>query len=129
MSNVNVFDSILSNILVGNGQSFPFYNIFKVQDAPNITYLELALAGYSKDDIAVVVQNGNLAVSTTFTPKAPEGNIEFFERGITKRTFERKFKLPKYGKVESVSMDNGMLRIKVVTETPETEKPIKLEIM
>lgn len=128
MRDVNIFDSILGNILVGNGQSFPFYNIFKVEDEPIVTYLELALAGYSKDDIAVVVQNGNITVSTTFTPRVTDEGIEFFERGITKRTFERKFKLPKYGRVESVSMENGMLKIKVVTETPETEKPIKLEI-
>ena len=68
---------------------FPPYNIQKVTDH---TYtIEMALAGFSKEDIEVEVAQGVLTIKST---KENDAEDEFtLHRGISYRKFNRKFTL------------------------------------
>ena len=113
-----VFDNLqryVDNNVTSTG--FPPYNIQKVGDY-NYT-IEMALAGFSKDDIEVEVADGTLSVRSD---KKEEPDDEFtYHRGISYRKFERKFTLADDLVVNGAKLENGMLDLERIV--PEEKKP------
>ena len=109
----NLFDSIATN-----RSNFPPYNIVKSED--DGTEVQLALAGYSKDDIEVSVQDKVLTISSSGVDK--QDDIEYNYRGVAKRAFTIKFSIGQYQEVKDVSMKDGMLFISFETVLPEDKK-------
>ena len=102
-----------------NSTGFPPYNIQKVGDY-NYT-IEMALAGFSKDDIEVEVADGTLSVRSD---KKEEPEDEFtYHRGISYRKFERKFTLAADLVVNGAKLENGMLTIDLERIVPDEKKP------
>ncbi len=102
-----------------NSTGFPPYNIQKVGDY-NYT-IEMALAGFSKNDIEVEVAEGTLSVRSD---KKEEPEDEFtYHRGISYRKFERKFTLADDLVVNGAKLENGMLTIELERIVPEEKKP------
>ena len=102
---------------------FPPYNIRKGGD---YTYaIEMALAGFSKDDIEIEVAEGLLAVRSVKENDENDSNIY---RGISYRKFNRKFTLADDIVVNDASLENGMLVISLERIIPEEKKPRKIEI-
>ena len=98
---------------------FPPYNIQKVGDY-NYT-IQMALAGFSKDDIEVEVADGTLSVRSD---KKEELEDEFtYHRGISYRKFERKFTLAADLVVNGAKLENGMLTIDLERIVPDEKKP------
>ena len=100
-----VFDQ-LTAYAANNATSsgFPPYNIRKGGD---YTYaIEMALAGFSKDDIEIEVAEGLLAVRSVKENDENDSNIY---RGISYRKFNRKFTLADDIVVNDASLENGML--------------------
>ena len=102
-----------------NSTGFPPYNIQKVGDFKY--QIDMALAGFSKDDIEVEVSDGTLSVRSD---KKEEPEDEFtYHRGISYRKFERKFTLADDLVVNGAKLDNGMLTIDLERIVPEEKKP------
>ena len=97
---------------------FPPYNIVKSKD--DGTEIQLALAGYSKDDIEVSVQDKVLTISSSGVDK--QDDIEYNYRGVAKRAFIIKFSIGQYQEVKDGSMKDGMLFISFETVLPEDKK-------
>ena len=73
-------------------QSFPPYDLVKLDED---TYkLSLAIAGFSKDEVEVSVDNGSLVVKGE---KTEEASNEVLHKGIATRKFTRTFALRVYG--------------------------------
>ena len=105
---------------------FPPYNIQKVEDFKYT--IELALAGFSKDDIEVEVADGILTVRSV--KENDDVDDEWtLHRGISYRKFNRKFTLADDIVVNGASLENGMLVIKLERIVPEEKKPRKVEII
>ena len=119
-----VFDQ-LQKYVTNNVQSsgFPPYNIQKGGDY-NYT-IELALAGFSKDDIEVEVADGTLSVRSD---KKSEPDDYSIHRGISYRRFDRKFTLADDIVVAGASLENGLLRIELERVVPEEKKPRLIEV-
>ena len=123
-----VFDQ-LQNYVEHNATStgFPPYNIRKGGD---YTYaIEMALAGFSKDDIEVEVEDGLLTVRSL--KENDETNEEYdsnIYRGISYRKFNRKFTLADDIVVNDASLENGMLKIDLERIVPDAKKPRKITI-
>lgn len=109
----NLFDSIATN-----RSNFPPYNILKTED--DGTQVQLALAGYSKDDLEVSVQDKVLTISSSGVDK--QDDIEYNYRGVAKRAFTINFALGQYQEVKDVTMKDGMLYISFETVLPEDKK-------
>ena len=109
----NLFDSIATN-----RSNFPPYNILKTEDKG--TELQLALAGYSRDDLKVTVQDKVLTISSSGVDK--QDDIEYNYRGVAKRAFTINFSLGQYQEVKDVTMKDGMLYISFETVLPEDNK-------
>src|SRR6478672_11039036 len=104
--------------------SYPPYNIEKVgEDAYRLT---MAVAGFSRDDIELVVQENTLFV--TGKAQKEEENGRYLHRGIARRAFERRFSLADHIKVVGATFVNGMLHVDLVHEVPEAAKPRKVQI-
>ena len=114
----------LSNIYrEATHQSYPPYNLVKIDDD---TYqLSLALAGFSKDEVSVSVDNGSLIVKGE---KAEESSKEVLHKGIATRKFTRTFALGEYMEVDRAEMADGILNIFVERNIPEEKKPKKINI-
>ena len=103
---------------------FPPYNIQKVGD---FTYaIEMALAGFSKEDIEVEVSDGTLSIRSD---KKDEEQDEFtVHRGISYRKFDRKFTLADDIVVNDVKLENGLLTVNLERIVPEEKKPRLIEV-
>ena len=119
-----VFDQ-LQNYASHNATSsgFPPYNIRKEGEFSYV--IDMALAGFSKNDIEVEVADGLLTVRSV---KENEENEESIYRGISYRKFNRKFTLADEIVVKDASLENGMLVISLERIVPEEKKPRKIKI-
>ena len=119
-----VFDQ-LTAYAANNATStgFPPYNIRKGGD---YTYaIEMALAGFSKNDIEIEVAEGLLTVRSI---KENDENDSDIYRGISYRKFNRKFTLADDIVVKDASLENGMLEITLERIVPDAKKPRKITI-
>ena len=113
-----VFDN-LSRYVDNNVSStgFPPYNIRKEGDYHYV--IEMALAGFSKEDIEIEVADGTLSVRSDKKDDASDN----LYRGISFRKFNRKFTLSDDIVVNDAALDNGMLTINLERVVPEEKKP------
>src|SRR5438094_3768431 len=104
--------------------SYPPYNIEKTgEDAYRLT---MAVAGFSQDEIDIVVQENTLIVTGKSEKEEEDGR--YLHRGIARRAFERRFSLADHLKVTGASMDNGLLHVDLVRDVPEAMKPRQIKI-
>jgi molecular chaperone IbpA len=107
--------------------TFPPYNIKKVED--NKYVIEMAVAGFSKQDIELTLEEntllikGNLAANTT-----AEDSTAYVYKGIADRAFTRKFTLADNVEIQNAELLNGMLKVWLEHIIPESKKPKKINI-
>jgi molecular chaperone IbpA len=104
-------------------QAYPPYDILKLDED---TYkLSLAVAGFSKTDINVSVDNGTLIIKGEI---AEVTDVEVVHKGIAARKFTRTFALGEYMEVSSAELKDGMLTINIVRVVPEDKKPKVIKV-
>jgi len=119
------FDSFfdtLDSITGTDVKGYPHYNIKKLDD--NKWSIELALAGFSKDDIEIEVKDNVM----TINGELKEENNEYVYKGISSRKFSKSFTLAEFTECESAKMENGILSIILEKNIPEDKKPQKVKI-
>jgi molecular chaperone IbpA len=84
-----------------DGSNYPPYNIEKTYDA-NIYALTMAVAGFTRDELEVSMEEGLLTISGK--KPAQDTDTEFLYRGLSFRDFKRTFQLGKHVEVTSVSL-------------------------
>jgi len=104
--------------------SYPPYNL--VKDSETKWRIELALAGWSKDDIEVSTETNVLIISSKAAKDKGDG--EYMQRGVATRTFARGFNLSDDVEVGEVKFENGMLIIELNRIVPEHQKRKVYEI-
>ena len=103
---------------------YPPYNIETVGD--NAYRIEIAVAGFKPDELAVDVKENVLTVSGR---KNPEDEAKrYLHRGLAERNFERRFQLADYVVVTDAALTDGLLSVSLKRELPEQLKPRRVEI-
>ena len=106
-----------------NKETYPPYDI--VRKGEDAFQINLALAGFSADDITITSEASQLTV----TGKKPENDeTEYLYQGISARAFERRFNLADYIEVENASFENGLLHINLIRRVPDRMKPRRIDI-
>lgn len=107
---------------------FPRYNI--ISPSENSYVIEVALAGFKKDDISITLQNKNALPELVIAGKAGlEHSPEtYLRKMISSRDFTLEFTLEKNLKVGDVTFEDGLLSIRLNLEVPEEEKPVVIDI-
>jgi molecular chaperone IbpA len=114
----------LSNVQLASRQTnYPPYDLLKLDE--DTFKLSLAVAGFSKDDIDVSVDNGTLIIKGEIVDVA---DAEIVHKGIAGRKFTRTFALGEYMEVTGATMKDGMLNIDIDRIVPEEKKPKSIKI-
>jgi molecular chaperone IbpA len=119
------FDRMIERMRVPPvGQSaYPPYNIIKIDETQY--ELQLAIAGFTFDDLDIEVKEGVLTVrgSQETVPK-----YDYIHRGISGRAFTRVFTLSDTVVVNGAELLDGILTVKLENVIPEAKKARKIEI-
>ena len=105
--------------------TFPHHNIIKVDD--NRYIVELAVAGFSKNDIEITRQDGSLKITGT-KENEDMGQATYLHRGIATRSFTKNITIADTVEVHSSEIRDGILRIGLINVIPENKKPKRIEI-
>ena len=106
-----------------NSQSYPPYDLLKLDED---TYkLSLAIAGFTKEDINISVDDGTLIIKGEI---AEVTDAEVVHKGIAGRKFVRSFALGEYMEVTGAELKDGMLNISIDRIVPEDKKPKTIKI-
>ena len=122
------FDSLFERLFDMDStreSGYPPYNIRKINEVQYV--IELALAGFSKDDIEVEVTDGQLAIRSKDNTKE-ESTDSFVHKGIAKRSFMRTFTLSDDIIVKGADLKDGMLIVDLERVIPDEKKPRLIEI-
>ena len=103
--------------------NYPPHNVVKVDDENFI--IELAVAGFSEEDISVEVKDGILLVKAESSSK---DNREYAHKGISSRKFEKSFRLSEFVVIDGADLKNGILVVNARVEVPEERRPRKINI-
>ena len=117
------FDHIFNARL--NNSNYPPHNIVKYSDKEYA--IEVAVAGFSKDEITVEVDQDQLIVRGVQNETSPDGK-EYLHRGLASRNFEQAYTLAEYMEVRDAEVADGMLIIKIERIVPEALKPRQITI-
>lgn len=106
---------------------YPPYNIETTGE--NAYRIEIAVAGFSPDELNIEVKENLLTVSGRKTANDDAATQRtYLHRGLAERDFERRFQLADYVVVTDANLSNGLLSIALKRELPEALKPRRIEI-
>jgi len=120
------FESMVdSNMRVVSQTNYPPYNIVKIEK--NKYDVEVALAGFSKEDVKVEVEDGKLIIESVKSDKE-EDKDGVIHKGISKRQFKKVWTLADDVEVSGAELKDGMLKVSMEKIIPEHKKPKSIEI-
>ena len=116
-------DDITKNI-----PNYPPYNIKKVDE--NHYVIEMAVAGFSKTDIEITLDEGKLIINGKVrdSSESDDAGAYYFYKGIAERAFSRTFTLADSVEIKNAEMVNGILKVWLENFIPEHKKPKKIDI-
>lgn len=118
-----LFD-LLENSGLGQGsETYPPFDLIQVDN--NHYRINLAVAGFARDEIDITAQQNQLIVAGK---KTDDDKEDYIHRGIANRQFERRFGLADFIKVTEADLKDGLLSIDLVREIPEAMRPRKVSI-
>ncbi len=125
----DMFDQFES--MLGNGgmvqSNYPPYNIRKA--GKDKYAIEVAVAGFNKDDVEVEYEDNLLTVKTKDIKRSEEKEgDEVIHRGISQRSFARSFTIADDVKVNGAELKDGLLTISCEKIVPEIKKKRLIEI-
>jgi molecular chaperone IbpA len=106
--------------------SFPHYNIVKTDK--NKYDIEIALAGYSKKDIEVNLEEGVLSIKSKKEEKEDTKDGEVLHKGIAKRYFSKSFTIADDVEVKGAELKDGLLKVSMERIIPDHKKPRNIAI-
>lgn len=106
---------------------YPPHNVVKHDDTHYS--IELAVAGYKKDNLTIEVKEGILVISGDNRPTLDDEIAkEYLHRGISSKKFTRTFRLSEHVVVSGADFKNGLLVIDLKVELPEEKRPRTIPI-
>tara|TARA_Y100000994_G_scaffold180184_1_gene149122 strand:- start:690 stop:1127 length:438 start_codon:yes stop_codon:yes gene_type:complete len=124
----SVFDHFESmfNDLPTMHSNYPPYDIVKTDQHSYV--IELAVAGFSKKDISVTVENGVLTVESNREGQSETNGEEIIHRGISKRYFKKSFSISDDVEIRGAELKDGLLRVSMEKIIPESRKRKEISI-
>lgn len=120
-----LFDALENTSARSAGDNYPPFNIEKIDD--DRFRITLAVAGFRQDEIEITAQQ-NLLLVEGKKADADNDRANYLHLGIATRSFERRFELADFVRVEGADLADGMLVIDLVREVPEAMKPQSVAI-
>lgn len=97
--------------------NYPPYNVIDLDDGRK--RLEVAVAGFSKNEISVYTEKNLLTIEAEKENKVEE---KYHHNGIAKRSFKRSWPLSDDIRVDDVRLVDGLLTVELTTIIPEHQR-------
>jgi molecular chaperone IbpA len=97
--------------------NYPPYNVIKESNTE--FRLEVALAGFKKNQITVYTENNKLFVEGE---REVDSEKDYVHHGLAQRAFTRSWTISDDMEVKKVEFDNGLLSISLIKVIPEHQK-------
>ena len=107
------FDRIFK--LQESSSNYPPYNLIQISDTES--QLELALAGFKKDEVNVYTQDGKIFIEGKKEEK--DEQLNYVHKGVAQRSFSRSWTLSDETELRSVAFEDGLLVITLGKVVPE----------
>ena len=108
----NYFDDFFK---IQTPSNYPPYNLIQLNN--HESKLEIALAGFKKDEVKVYTEFGKLHVEGIKEEKEADG--EYQHRGLAQRSFKRTWTLSEDCEVRQVVFEDGLLTVELGKVVPE----------
>ena len=95
--------------------NYPPYNL--IHESNVLSRLEIALAGFKKDEVKVYTEYGKLTVEAQREDKTETGT--YAHKGIAARSFSRQWSMSDDTEVGDVTFEDGLLTISLKKVVPE----------
>jgi len=109
--------------ITSNKPTYPPYDIVSLKDDVNL--LNVAVAGFTRDEISITVQESVLTIEGRQSDKQ-RGEVVY--QGIATRDFKLSLAVAEYWEVANALLENGMLTVQFNRELPEAKKPKVIDI-
>lgn len=114
--------SPFNQVIPQHTNTYPPYNFYKLN---NDLFIEMAVAGFSKDELTVDYDGYKLSVSGK-KDKKPVDGIQYFSRGLAYRNFQQDFTIQGRYDIGGVSLVNGVLIVKLKNSISESKLDIQI---
>lgn len=119
----HIFDE-LNQISAHAKDHYPPHNVVKLEEKKYL--VELAVAGFGKDDVDIEVKDHVLTITGNRDRRRnPEAYVH---KGISARKFKKSFRLSEYTEVSGADMSDGILTIELEVILPKEKQPRKIRI-
>jgi molecular chaperone IbpA len=121
------FDHIaeeLTRIREKANDAYPPHNVVKTDEMKYT--VELAVAGFTREDIDIEVKDHVLTIKGERAQRRPQEH--YIHRGLSTRKFTRSFRLSEYTEVVGADLRDGILIIDLEVIIPQDELPKKITI-
>ena len=108
------FERALDRVSKSGGDGYPPYNVEQIGD--NALRITLAVAGFSREDLSIQVEDNQLVVRGK---QVDDESRVYLHRGIAARQFQRSFVLAEGIEVTGAALDKGLLSIDLVRREAE----------
>lgn len=122
-----LFDSFESRFANQLSSNYPPYNVVKIDE--NQYQVEIAVAGFKKEEISVEVDGELLIIKGSTSQSEDASPKQYLHRGLSSRDFVRQFSLAEHIKVQTASIQNGILSVVLERIIPEEMKPKLIDIV
>ena len=114
----HLFDE-LEKITNHANDTYPPHNVIKSDD---MKYdIELAVAGFSKDDITIELKEHVLYIKGDREKRRKDE--AYVHKGISGRKFSKSFRLSEYAEVSGADLTDGILTVSIEVVLPEEKRP------
>ncbi|MEM7123416.1 MAG: Hsp20 family protein [Pseudomonadota bacterium] len=113
------FERVLDRVAKTSSDGYPPYNIEQIGE--NGLRITLAVAGFTMDDLSVLVEENQLIVRGK---QVDDDKRIYLHRGIAARQFVRSFVLAEGIEVVGASLDNGLLHVDLERPIPEVKQKV-----
>ncbi len=97
----------------GNTKTNSKYPLTNVYEENGIAYMEVAVAGFTKDEIKIKVENNTLTITGT-TNKLNKSERKYIKKDIAMRNFDKSYNLMFPIETVDATFNNGILTIKLI---------------
>jgi len=121
-----MFDQMERRFANQVSNNYPPFNILKWNE--DQYEIQIAITGFEKEEIRVEIERNQLSVFGE-SKEMSLGDAMYLHRGLATRDFEKTFTLAEHMEVKLAEIRNGMLRIQLFRNVPESEKPRIIDIV
>lgn len=129
----NSMSTIFDTIFNKSGLSVQTYPPSNTIQTENGFLIEMALAGFKRDDLSVTQKDNILTIEAKKVDQTMEDGEEpqkfkYITKGISSKAFSKSYRLSKTAKVNSVKFEDGMLSVEIEEEKPKEPERIEYKI-